>query len=52
MALQKYCILNASHACRLTWLKKRLDSLGLHRTGTQIIYSSVGEVQKAIEVRV
>ena len=45
-----FVLLSESHTCRLTWLKKRLDSLGLHHRGTKVNYSSVGEVQKAIEV--
>ena len=35
---------------RLTWLKKRLDFLGLHRKGSKVQYTNISEVQKAIEV--
>ena len=45
-----FVLLSESHTCRLTWLKKSLDNLGLHCRGTKVNYSSVGEVQKAIEV--
>lgn len=47
---QIFVTLLKSHARRLTWLKKRLGSLGLYRRGSKVNYSSVGEVQKAIEV--
>ena len=36
---------------RLTWLKKRLNSLGLHRKGPRVQYSTISQVQKAIEVQ-
>ena len=35
---------------RLTLLKKRLNHLGLHRKGPRVQYSTISQVQKAIEV--
>ena len=34
----------------MTWLKKKLHNLGLHRKGPLVQYSPVSQVQAAIEV--
>ena len=34
----------------MTWLKKRIQSLGLHRKGVRVQYSPFPQVQAAIEV--
>ena len=36
---------------RLTWLKSKLNELGLHRRGPLVNYSPVSRVQEAIEVQ-
>ena len=35
---------------RMTWLKRRLKQLGLFRRGPRVQYSSLSNVQRAIEV--
>ena len=39
-----------THVHRLTWLKKRLNALGLHRKGPLVNYSSLLQVKNAIKV--
>ena len=34
----------------MTWLKKRIHGLGLHRKGALVKYSPLSQVQTAIEV--
>ena len=43
-------ILNDVCKYRLTWLKRRLSHLGLHRRGVKVQYTAVSAVQEAIEV--
>lgn len=38
-------------SCRMTWLKKKIQQLGLHRRGNLISYTSVIELKDAIQVK-